>query len=188
MTPTLPVMVVLVLLCVVVPTQSTEAARARQFNMLWSPGCEAKVVIGINGQFQGSTIHARAGGTIYVELNNVHHTEGVVIHWHGIRQVDETLLAGGSEGITKCVVSAEETFTCRFVVDMQPGTYFYHGYLLGVVRLTGVFYGSLIVTKNDCDLAAPQQHRDYWYRDGQVMFNIFPLAVARVPLLFLHDL
>lgn len=56
-------------------------------NMFWSPDCEEKVVIGINGQFPGPTIRARAGDTVHVQLRNALHTEGVVIHWHGIRQV-----------------------------------------------------------------------------------------------------
>ena len=43
--------------------------------------------MGINGQFPGPTIRAVAGDTIVVDLTNKLHTEGVVIHWHGIRQV-----------------------------------------------------------------------------------------------------
>ena len=74
---------------------AAEAAKARHFkweisNMFWSPDCEEKVVIGINGQFPGPTIRARAGDTIHVQLKNALHTEGVVIHWHGIRQVTIT--------------------------------------------------------------------------------------------------
>ncbi|KAL5986339.1 hypothetical protein ACLOJK_014672 [Asimina triloba] len=54
--------------------------------MFWSPDCLENVVIGINGHFPGPTIRAKAGDTIVVELTNKLHTEGVVIHWHGIRQ------------------------------------------------------------------------------------------------------
>ncbi|XVE59122.1 hypothetical protein DITRI_Ditri05aG0020100 [Diplodiscus trichospermus] len=50
------------------------------------PDCFENVVIGINGQFPGPTIHAKAGDTIVVNLTNKLQTEGVVIHWHGIRQ------------------------------------------------------------------------------------------------------
>ena len=49
--------------------------------------CLENVMIDINGQFPGPTIRAKAGDTIVVELKNALHTEGVVIHWHGIRQV-----------------------------------------------------------------------------------------------------
>lgn len=55
--------------------------------MHWSPDCNEGVVMGINGQFPGPTIRARAGDTVVVELTNKLPTEGVVIHWHGIRQV-----------------------------------------------------------------------------------------------------
>lgn len=52
-----------------------------------SPDCEEKLVMAINNQFPGPTIRATAGDTIHLELKNTLHTEGVVIHWHGIRQV-----------------------------------------------------------------------------------------------------
>jgi hypothetical protein len=55
--------------------------------LFWSPDCVENVVMGINGQFPGPTIRANAGDTIVVELTNKLSTEGVVIHWHGIRQV-----------------------------------------------------------------------------------------------------
>lgn len=55
--------------------------------MFWAPDCEERVVMGINGQFPGPTIRAEVGDTIHVDLTNKLSTEGVVIHWHGIRQV-----------------------------------------------------------------------------------------------------
>lgn len=68
-------------------------AKTRHFKwdveyMFWSPDCVENVVMGINGQFPGPTIWARAGDTIHIELTNKLYTEGVVIHWHGIRQVN----------------------------------------------------------------------------------------------------
>lgn len=53
----------------------------------WSPDCIENIVMAINGQFPGPTIRAKVGDTISVELTNKLSTEGVVIHWHGIRQV-----------------------------------------------------------------------------------------------------
>lgn len=55
--------------------------------MFWSPDCVESVVIGINGQFPGPPIRARAGETVEVEVTNKLDTEGIVIHWHGITQV-----------------------------------------------------------------------------------------------------
>uniref|UniRef100_A0A0D9WRC3 L-ascorbate oxidase n=1 Tax=Leersia perrieri TaxID=77586 RepID=A0A0D9WRC3_9ORYZ len=130
--------------------QCATAAKARHFrwevsNMFWSPDCEEKVLIGINGQFPGPTIRAKAGDTIVVELKNGLHTEGVVIHWHGIRQIG-TPWADGTASISQCAINPEETFTYRFVVD-KPGTYFYHGHY-GMQRAAGL-YGSLIVDVAD---------------------------------------
>ncbi|EMS54718.1 L-ascorbate oxidase [Triticum urartu] len=124
-----------------------EAAKARHLkwevgHMFWSPDCEEKVLIGINGQFPGPTIRAKAGDTIVVELKNGLHTEGVVIHWHGIG----TPWADGTAAISQCAINPEETFTYRFVVD-KPGTYFYHGHY-GMQRAAGL-YGSLIVDVAD---------------------------------------
>ncbi|KAJ6964040.1 hypothetical protein NC652_002349 [Populus alba x Populus x berolinensis] len=54
--------------------------------MYSSPDGLENVVMSINGKFPGPTIRARAGDTVHVHLTNKLHTEGVVIHWHGIRQ------------------------------------------------------------------------------------------------------
>ncbi|PPS07164.1 hypothetical protein GOBAR_AA13497 [Gossypium barbadense] len=44
-----------------------------------APDCLEHVVMGINGQFPGPTIRAKAGDTIVVDLVNK-------LHWHGIGQ------------------------------------------------------------------------------------------------------
>ncbi|KAH7858451.1 hypothetical protein Vadar_024011 [Vaccinium darrowii] len=109
--------------------------------MYWSPDCVEHVVMGINGQFPGPTIRAQAGDTVHVELTNKLPTEGVVIHWHGIRQ-HGTPWADGTASISQCVINPGETFLYRFKVD-KAGTYFYHGHY-GMQRSAGL-YGSLVV-------------------------------------------
>lgn len=109
--------------------------------MHWFPDGLEGVVIGINGQFPGPTIRARAGDTIHLNLTNKLHTEGVVIHWHGIRQIG-TPWADGTASISQCAINPGETFVYRFKVD-RAGTYFYHGHY-GMQRSSGL-YGSLIV-------------------------------------------
>lgn len=125
------------------------ASKTRHFKweveyMYWSPDCMEGVVMGINGQFPGPTIRAVAGDTIVVELTNRLHTEGVVIHWHGIRQVlvfvyfafDIIFLsinswfkllseipqfgtpwADGTASISQCAINPGETFIYRYKVD-----------------------------------------------------------------------
>ncbi|MFQ6662254.1 hypothetical protein Gotur_030123, partial [Gossypium turneri] len=113
--------------------------------MYGAPDCQEHVVMGINGQFPGPTIRAKAGDTIVVDLTNKLHTEGVVIHWHGIRQLG-TPWADGTASISQCAINPGETFEYRFKVD-RPGTYFYHGHY-GMQRSAGL-YGSLIVDMAD---------------------------------------
>ncbi|KAF9622551.1 hypothetical protein IFM89_032116, partial [Coptis chinensis] len=72
----------------------------RKSYLFWSPDCVENVVMGINGQYPGPTILAKAGDTIVVHLHNKLHTEGVVIHWHGIRQ-DGTYFYHGHYGMQR---------------------------------------------------------------------------------------
>ncbi|EAZ01380.1 hypothetical protein OsI_23413 [Oryza sativa Indica Group] len=122
-------------------------------------------------------------------MNNKMHTEGVVIHWHGIRQCHRLELAtgflatpktgkheedfifeqeklkfgtpwaDGTASISQCAVNPGETFVYKFVAD-KPGTYFYHGHF-GMQRAAGL-YGSLIV------LDSPEQPEPFrhQYDDG----------------------
>ncbi|KAL1555161.1 L-ascorbate oxidase [Salvia divinorum] len=125
---------------------SATAAKVRHLKweveyMHWSPDGQEGVVIAINGQFPGPTIRARAGDTLHLQLTNKLHTEGVVIHWHGIRQIG-TPWADGTASISQCAINPGETFLYRFKVD-RAGTYFYHGHY-GMQRSAGL-YGSLIV-------------------------------------------
>ncbi|CAL1366162.1 unnamed protein product [Linum trigynum] len=127
--------------------------------MFRSPDGEENLVMGINGQFPGPTIRARAGDTVHVELTNKLHTEGVVIHWHGIRQLG-TPWADGTASISQCAIAPGETFLYRFQVD-KAGTYFYHGHY-GMQRSAGL-YGSLIVDVED-------GKREPFHYDGE--FNL----------------
>lgn len=109
--------------------------------MQWSPDGVEGIVMAINGRFPGPTIRARAGDTIHLELMNKLHTEGLVIHWHGIRQIG-TPWADGTASISQCAINPGETFLYKFKLD-KAGTYFYHGHY-GMQKSAGL-YGSLIV-------------------------------------------
>ncbi|PAN23643.1 hypothetical protein PAHAL_4G107200 [Panicum hallii] len=113
--------------------------------ILWAPDCKQHGMIGINGAFPGPTITAYAGDLIKVVVNNKLHTEGVVIHWHGIKQIG-TPWADGTASISQCPINPGETFNYEFKAD-KAGTYFYHGHF-GMQRAAGL-YGSLIVLDRD---------------------------------------
>ncbi|KAK9069657.1 hypothetical protein SSX86_011561 [Deinandra increscens subsp. villosa] len=137
---------ILYLCCFGLFVSSVLSAKARHFKweveyMYGAPDCLEHVVMGINGQFPGPTIKARAGDTLVIHLTNKLHTEGVVIHWHGIRQLG-TPWADGTASISQCAINPGETFVYRFKVD-KAGTYFYHGHY-GMQRSAGL-YGLLIV-------------------------------------------
>uniref|UniRef100_A0A1J3IRP3 L-ascorbate oxidase n=1 Tax=Noccaea caerulescens TaxID=107243 RepID=A0A1J3IRP3_NOCCA len=124
----------------------TASAAVREYNweveykFRW-PDCIEGMVMTVNDQFPGPTINAVAGDTIVVHLTNKLATEGLVIHWHGIRQLGSPW-ADGAAGVTQCAINPGETFTYNFTVD-KPGTHFYHGHY-GMQRSAGL-YGSLIV-------------------------------------------
>ncbi|VVB16913.1 unnamed protein product [Arabis nemorensis] len=107
----------------------------------WWPDCKEGIVMAINGQFPGPTIDAVAGDRVIIHVTNKLFTEGVVIHWHGIRQIG-TPWADGAAGVTQCAINPGETFTYNFTVD-KAGTHFYHGHY-GMQRSAGL-YGMLIV-------------------------------------------
>jgi L-ascorbate oxidase len=106
-----------------------------------SPDCYEKLVITVNGQFPGPTIKAQVGDTIHVDLTNDLETEGVAIHWHGIRQYG-TPWSDGTADVTQCPIMPGETFVYKFKVD-RPGTFFYHAHY-GMQRTAGL-HGSIHV-------------------------------------------
>ncbi|XP_062229071.1 L-ascorbate oxidase-like [Phragmites australis] len=127
------------------PAPTTRSFRWDVEYIMWAPDCQQSVMIGINGKFPGPTITANAGDRISVEVTNSLHTEGLVIHWHGIKQIG-TPWADGTASISQCPINPGETFTYEFVAD-KPGTFFYHGHF-GMQRAAGL-YGSLIVNGTD---------------------------------------
>ncbi|GLT43992.1 hypothetical protein SLA2020_179110 [Shorea laevis] len=113
-----------------------------------SPDCVEKLVITINGQSPGPTIRAQQGDTIIVEVTNNLFTEGVSIHWHGIRQRG-TPWFDGTVGLTQCPILLGSTFKYEFVLD-RAGTYLYHSHY-GMQRGAGL-YGSILVSLPDGEL------------------------------------
>jgi hypothetical protein len=52
-----------------------------------APDCFSKTVLGINGAYPGPTITARQDDILKITFVNHVATEGITMHWHGIRQV-----------------------------------------------------------------------------------------------------
>ncbi|KAK2630682.1 hypothetical protein QOZ80_UnG0729060 [Eleusine coracana subsp. coracana] len=144
------------------PIAPARAPTTRHFTwnveyILWAPDCTQHGMIGINGSFPGPTITANAGDRIVVVVNNHLDTEGVVVHWHGIRQIG-TPWADGTASISQCAIDPGESFTYDFTVD-KAGTFFYHGHF-GMQRAAGL-YGSLIVN-------VPEGKKEPFHYDGEL--------------------
>ncbi|CAN1831613.1 L-ascorbate oxidase [Linum perenne] len=152
--------------------------------IFWSPDGEENMVMGINGKFPGPMINVTVGEIVHIEVTNKLNTEGVVIHWHGIRQ-QGTPWADGTASISQCAIAPGVTFTYRFTVD-KAGTYFYHGHY-GMQRSAGL-YGSLIAVNN---VSEPFQYdeelnillSDYWHEDVHEQ----EVGLSSVPMRWINE-
>ncbi|KAK2008243.1 multicopper oxidase [Colletotrichum eremochloae] len=80
----------------------------------------------INNQFPGPLIECNEGDTIVVHVRN-EAANATAIHFHGMLQ-NGTNSMDGTVGVTQCPIAPNATFTYRFTVDNQSGTYWYHAH------------------------------------------------------------
>ncbi|WVQ82717.1 hypothetical protein IAT38_004849 [Cryptococcus sp. DSM 104549] len=119
-----------------------------------SPDGFERLLYTINGLFPGPPIEANQGDTIVVHVNNKL-DEGQTIHWHGLL-MNGTVFMDGVPGITQCPIPAGGSFTYRFTVDNQYGTFWYHSHYSNT--MADGLWGPLIVHSVDEPL---QRGRDY---------------------------
>lgn len=108
----------------------------------------------VNGQYPGPLIEANKGDTIVVNVNN-RLNRSQSIHWHGLRQL-ATPFMDGVPGTTQCPIRAGESFTYRFSVEDETGTYWWHSHS-GNTQADGL-HGGFIVHSPD---EPYQKGRDY---------------------------
>lgn len=108
----------------------------------------------VNGMYPGPLIEANKGDTIVVHINN-QLDRSQSIHWHGLRQL-KTPFMDGVPGTTQCPIRSGESFTYRFKVDDEMGTYWWHSHS-GNTQADGL-HGGLIVHSPDQPY---QRGRDY---------------------------
>ncbi|KPM38272.1 hypothetical protein AK830_g8298 [Neonectria ditissima] len=80
----------------------------------------------INNQYPGPLIECNEGDTIVVHVNN-QAINATAIHFHGMFQ-NGTNAMDGTVGITQCAIAPNSSFTYRFDVKGQSGTYWYHAH------------------------------------------------------------
>ena len=90
-------------------------------------GGKTLIVNTVNGNIRGPAINVRRGETLSVLLTNNLPDHGVSLHWHGF-EMRGVQHYDGVVGLTQCAVPPGESFLYEFVVDEEPGTYWWHGH------------------------------------------------------------
>ncbi|KAL4728215.1 hypothetical protein ACLX1H_004957 [Fusarium chlamydosporum] len=80
----------------------------------------------INNQFPGPLVECNEGDTIIVHIKN-DAPNATAVHFHGMFQ-NGTNNMDGTVGITQCPIAPSSTFTYKFDVKGQHGTYWYHAH------------------------------------------------------------
>ncbi|EGG04955.1 multi-copper oxidase laccase-like protein [Melampsora larici-populina 98AG31] len=83
-------------------------------------------VLAINNQMPGPLIEANEGDDVEVTVINKLDSP-LTIHWHGLYQ-NGTNWEDGISGITQCPIPAGVTYTYKFTLANQYGTFWYHAH------------------------------------------------------------
>ncbi|KAF4384531.1 hypothetical protein F8388_003838 [Cannabis sativa] len=102
--------------------------------------CKSKDIVTINGKFPGPVVYAQEGDAVTVKVTN-ESPFNMTIHWHGVRQILSCWYDGPSY-ITQCPIQSGQSFTHKFTLVKQKGTFFWHAH---VSWLRATVYGALIV-------------------------------------------
>ncbi|GMK56192.1 hypothetical protein CspeluHIS016_0300320 [Cutaneotrichosporon spelunceum] len=127
----------------------------------------------INGQFPGPIIEAVEGDTMVIHVNN-HLDEPATIHWHGIHQ-NGTQYMDGVPGFTQCPIPPGGSFTYRFKLGWEVGTFWYHAHF-GNMMADGLM-GALIVHSPDdplndaADVDQMLYVADHWGDNSQTIVH-----------------
>ncbi|EJD46356.1 extracellular dihydrogeodin oxidase/laccase [Auricularia subglabra TFB-10046 SS5] len=95
-------------------------------NSTLAPDGVSRQVLAINGTIPGPTITANWGDTLEIHVTNALQDNGTSIHWHGIRQLQNTI-ADGVNGVTECPLAPGESKVYTFKAT-QYGTSWYHSH------------------------------------------------------------
>jgi FtsP/CotA-like multicopper oxidase with cupredoxin domain len=99
----------------------------------------------INNQYPAPLIEAYQGDTLVITVNN-HLDIPQAIHWHGMRQ-NGTNWADGVPGISQCGIPPGSSFTYRFKLDTEVGTYWYHSHYSNTMA-DGITGGLIVYANN----------------------------------------
>jgi FtsP/CotA-like multicopper oxidase with cupredoxin domain len=95
----------------------------------------------INSTFPGPLLQCNEWDELVVHVHN-RASNSTSIHWHGMYQ-NGTNFMDGTVGITQCPIAPGRSFTYRFNVTGQTGTYYYHSHM-GMQASDGIV-GPLVI-------------------------------------------
>lgn len=111
----------------------------------WPSGFLRRMAV-INNQFPGPLIEANRGDTIVVHVHNQLDIPQS-IHWHGIRQNGSNAM-DGVPGFSQCPIPPGGSFTYRFQVPVEVGTFWYHSHY-GNTLADGLVGGLIVHAPDD---------------------------------------
>jgi FtsP/CotA-like multicopper oxidase with cupredoxin domain len=95
-------------------------------NTTIAPDGIERVALTVNGQLPGPAIEANWGDTVIITVNNKLQDNGTSIHFHGIRQLNNSEY-DGVPAITQCPIAPGDSFTYRWTAT-NYGTSWYHSH------------------------------------------------------------
>ncbi|EGG02224.1 multi-copper oxidase laccase-like protein [Melampsora larici-populina 98AG31] len=95
-------------------------------NTTGAPDGYTRPLLVINNQLPAPLIRCNEGDTLEIRVDNRLDTD-VSIHWHGIWQTG-TPWMDGVTGVTQCPIPPGASFTYKFTVAKQFGTFWYHAH------------------------------------------------------------
>ncbi|GIL43898.1 hypothetical protein Vafri_1486 [Volvox africanus] len=139
-----------------------------------APSCFARPVVLTSGVF-GPSLAVNQGDTLRVTLiNNLPATfpsvtDGISLHYHGLRMSGPAAYFDGATYVTLCPVAPGKNYTYEFQVNDPPGTYLWHDHSAGF-KGDGL-QGALIVYPPRLPGAPPAfpplTVQDLWTYDGE---------------------
>lgn len=111
----------------------------------------------INATFPGPLIEVNEHDEIVVHVHN-RATNATSIHWHGLYQ-NGTNHMDGTVGTTNCPIAPGHSFTYRFNVTGQSGTYWYHSHV--AMQASDGLVGPLVIhTRKEKELQQVPYEQD----------------------------
>ena len=123
-----PLLMLLMLLCNVLPSRADIVTYNFSISYFISqPDGHPVNTLGINKQVPSPTIKVVRGDTLVVNVQNDDQVHSHSLHWHGLAMKGAPEYDGVA-GVTQCGITPHASMTYRFVVNDEPGTYWYHGH------------------------------------------------------------